>query len=145
VTIQPIFAWYDLWVGAYWSAKDRTLYLFPVPMLGVRVGFGPRPFRVGDTVEIEGGDRGVLVEINPERGDDRYRVWLGYGHARERREVRHPGTRPTERLAIDGFSYTDDPRWQAPQPPLKIWAGLLLAVVVLATLAAVALAIGGPR
>lgn len=51
-------------------------------------------FKVGDKVEVETGEQGVLVEINPARVDDRYKVWLGFGHVRERREVWHPGTRP---------------------------------------------------
>lgn len=51
-------------------------------------------FKVGDTVEIEDGVQGILVQIRPERGDDRYKIWLGYGHARERREVWRPGFGP---------------------------------------------------
>lgn len=35
MTIKPVFAWYDLWVGAYWCSAKRRLYVFPVPMLGV--------------------------------------------------------------------------------------------------------------
>lgn len=43
MTIKPIFAWYDMWIGAYWSAKDRTLYVFfPLPMLGIKIAFGPK-------------------------------------------------------------------------------------------------------
>jgi hypothetical protein len=39
VSIKPIFAWYDLWVGAFWDSTKRRLYLFPVPMLGVVIQF----------------------------------------------------------------------------------------------------------
>jgi hypothetical protein len=35
--IKPLFAWYDLWVGAYWDRKRRVLYLFPLPMIGVSI------------------------------------------------------------------------------------------------------------
>jgi len=38
--IRVFFAWYDLWVGAYWSQQSRTLYLCPLPMLVVSVRFG---------------------------------------------------------------------------------------------------------
>lgn len=38
--IRPLFAWYDFWVGAYWDAKNRRLYVLPVPMLGVVIQFG---------------------------------------------------------------------------------------------------------
>lgn len=37
--IRPIFAWYDMWVGAYWDQKRRWLYLMPVPCLGVVIEF----------------------------------------------------------------------------------------------------------
>ncbi len=31
------FAWYDLWVGAYWDQKARVLYVCPLPMLCIEV------------------------------------------------------------------------------------------------------------
>ena len=37
--IRPVFAWYDLWVGAYWDRKNRRLYLM-IPMVGLVVTFG---------------------------------------------------------------------------------------------------------
>lgn len=41
MTIRPLFAWYDIWVGAFWDRAHRRLYLFPVPMFGVVIQFGP--------------------------------------------------------------------------------------------------------
>lgn len=35
--IKPIFAWYDLWVGAFYDRAKRRLYVFPVPMFGFYV------------------------------------------------------------------------------------------------------------
>lgn len=35
--IRVYFAWYDLWIGAYWSRKDRTLYVCPLPFVVIRV------------------------------------------------------------------------------------------------------------
>ncbi|TWB20072.1 hypothetical protein FBZ99_101863 [Rhizobium sp. ERR 1071] len=35
--IRPIFAWYDLWVGAFYDRQKRRLYVFPVPCLGFYV------------------------------------------------------------------------------------------------------------
>lgn len=42
MTIKPLFAWYDFWVGAYWCRKNRILYVLPIPCLGVAIHFGPR-------------------------------------------------------------------------------------------------------
>lgn len=35
--VSVVFAWYDLWIGAYWDRKGRALYLLPVPCLGVKL------------------------------------------------------------------------------------------------------------
>lgn len=37
--IKPLFAWYDIWVGAYWDRAKRRLYVLPFPMLGFYVEF----------------------------------------------------------------------------------------------------------
>jgi hypothetical protein len=37
--IKPMFAWYDLWVGAFWDRKNKVLYLFPLSMLGLKIEF----------------------------------------------------------------------------------------------------------
>jgi hypothetical protein len=33
------FAWYDMWVGAYWSKKDSTLYICPLPCVVISICF----------------------------------------------------------------------------------------------------------
>lgn len=40
MTIRPIFAWYDLWVGAFVDLPKRRLYIFPVPMFGFVIQWG---------------------------------------------------------------------------------------------------------
>lgn len=37
--ITPFFRWYDLWIGAYWDRKARSLYILPMPMFGIRLDF----------------------------------------------------------------------------------------------------------
>lgn len=37
-----IAAWFDFWVGFYWSREKRRLYFLPVPCLGVYVDFAAR-------------------------------------------------------------------------------------------------------
>ena len=44
MTIELIFAWYDLWVGAYWDRAHRRLYVLPVPCVGFVIQFA-RPVR----------------------------------------------------------------------------------------------------
>jgi hypothetical protein len=34
MTIRPLFAWYDLWIGAFWDRKARKLYVLPLPCIG---------------------------------------------------------------------------------------------------------------
>lgn len=35
--IEFIFAWYDLWIGAFWDQHKRCLYIFPVPCFGIKI------------------------------------------------------------------------------------------------------------
>ncbi len=37
--VRPIFAWYDLWIGAFWDAPKRRLYILPLPCVGIRIDF----------------------------------------------------------------------------------------------------------
>lgn len=39
LSVAPVVAWWDLWIGAYWDRKRRWLYLLPVPMIGVVIKF----------------------------------------------------------------------------------------------------------
>jgi hypothetical protein len=39
--INVFFAWYDLWIGAYWSIKDNTLYICPFFCIVVKLVFKP--------------------------------------------------------------------------------------------------------
>src|ERR1700737_4798336 len=34
-SIQPIFKWFDFWVGLFWDSKKRWLYVFYFPMCGI--------------------------------------------------------------------------------------------------------------
>lgn len=38
-----LFAWYDLWVGAYWDRKSKKLYILPIPMCGIVIEFKEKP------------------------------------------------------------------------------------------------------
>jgi len=40
--ISFFFAWYDLWVGAYWDRNFRTLYICLLPCCVIRMVFDRR-------------------------------------------------------------------------------------------------------
>lgn len=41
--IRFLFAWYDLWIGAYWDRQHRRLYLLPLPCCGLVLEFPQEP------------------------------------------------------------------------------------------------------
>lgn len=42
MTIKPICAWYDLWVGVFIDRAKRRVYVFPLPMVGLVFEWGGR-------------------------------------------------------------------------------------------------------
>ena len=41
--ILVYFAWYDFWVGLYWSKSSRCLYVCLLPMLPIAIQFKLAP------------------------------------------------------------------------------------------------------
>ena len=41
--VRFLFAWYDLWVGAYWDRTFRRLYILPLPCVGIILEMEDRP------------------------------------------------------------------------------------------------------
>jgi hypothetical protein len=37
--VELIFAWYDFWVGFFFDRKNKWLYFFPIPMIGIIIKF----------------------------------------------------------------------------------------------------------
>lgn len=37
MSLRFFFAWYDLWVGAYWSRQESALYVCLLPCVVLRV------------------------------------------------------------------------------------------------------------
>lgn len=35
MTIRPIVAWYDLWVGVFVDRSKRRIYICPLPCIGI--------------------------------------------------------------------------------------------------------------
>jgi len=38
-----LFAWYDIWIGAFWDRRSRKLYVLPLPCVGFVLNFGDNP------------------------------------------------------------------------------------------------------
>lgn len=64
--IKLIFAWYDLWIGAFWDGVKRHLYIFPVQCVGVRIHIPPMHDVCPDCGYMatlqDGGERGTRYE-----------------------------------------------------------------------------------
>lgn len=41
MSIRPIFAWYDFWIGLYYDQERRRIYVLPVPCCGIVIQLGP--------------------------------------------------------------------------------------------------------
>jgi hypothetical protein len=39
--ITPIFAWYDFWIGLFYNKNKKCLYIFPIPMFGIKIQLCP--------------------------------------------------------------------------------------------------------
>ena len=37
IKFKFMFAWYDLWVGAFIDRSNKALYVFPLPTLGIKI------------------------------------------------------------------------------------------------------------
>ena len=35
--IKPMFAWYDVWIGSFIDWHKGKVYIFPIPMFGIRI------------------------------------------------------------------------------------------------------------
>lgn len=42
--MKLIFAWYDFWIGIFFDRKNRYLYVFLIPCIGVRIKL-KRPYK----------------------------------------------------------------------------------------------------
>lgn len=64
-SVEPIFAWYDLWVGVFIDRDKRRVYVFPLPCLGIVINLPvpvPRSLVCGDPqCEREGYCMGHLT------------------------------------------------------------------------------------
>lgn len=40
MNVRVRFAWYDMWIGAYWDRKTRVLYICLLPTLLLEVSRG---------------------------------------------------------------------------------------------------------
>ena len=72
--IKPFFRFYDLWIGAYIDTDNRTIYICPVPMIGIKINWAEKPKKkpsLSGLLRVESyreGDKVQLVEnLSPAR------------------------------------------------------------------------------
>lgn len=39
MTVKFMFAWYDFWVGVFVDRPKKCVYIFPVPMFGIKISW----------------------------------------------------------------------------------------------------------
>lgn len=61
------FRWYNLWVGAYLDWPYRTLYVCPLPMVGVRIQLPHRHDWVPSIIGCDGSWYEVCTRCGAER------------------------------------------------------------------------------
>ena len=62
--IRPVFAWYDGYLGYYWSRGTRTLYVM-VPMVGIAIKFGALTEAAAELDEHATAERGIRDLLGP--------------------------------------------------------------------------------
>ena len=77
--VSPIFAWYDFWVGIYWDSKNRWLYFFPIPTVGLIFKFARSTEEVVRDMLAGNDARNLLIdmveeEIAEEARDEAMRI-----------------------------------------------------------------------
>ena len=35
--VKFMFAWFDFWIGVFYDQQKRAIYIFPVPMFGIKI------------------------------------------------------------------------------------------------------------
>lgn len=67
MTIRPIVAWYDIWVGFFWDQGKRRLYILPIPCIGIVIQFARhsrKRLQMMDlltTLSVHGGCTGLEI------------------------------------------------------------------------------------
>lgn len=39
IRVKVIFRWYDIWIGSYIDIPNRSIYVFLIPMIGIKVTY----------------------------------------------------------------------------------------------------------
>ena len=52
LNIKLVFAWYDLWVGVFYDRPKQSLYILPVPCLGIKITWGNVSKRFTDIYDV---------------------------------------------------------------------------------------------
>lgn len=51
--MRLVIAWYDFWIGAFYDCKNRRLFVFPVPCIGLCIESAARADRAMSLLPAE--------------------------------------------------------------------------------------------
>lgn len=113
VKISLSLAWYDLWIGAFWSRRGRTLYICPLPCVLVTVKLPERASEDVNATEKDFWKLWETLENPPEPTEEFQEVAARYSNLVFGRDWVLPNSETTDFITPYELQLTEAGRWLA--------------------------------